>query len=64
MQIFNLIQQIKDEAEKLEPSRKEQLLDMIDSFEASVKHILDPKGNEPTEQELEDGREIDRLKDE
>lgn len=59
MEIYNLIQKIKDEADKLEPSRKEHLLDMIDSFYASVHHLLDPKGEEGDEDQARETKDLD-----
>lgn len=51
--MFKLIQQMKDEADKLEESRKLQLLDLIDSFQAAVATLLDPKMEEDDDSEPE-----------
>jgi len=52
--ILQLLTDIEIEAEKLEPSHRDALLDLIDTFSAAIKTLLDPKGNEPTGDEDKD----------
>lgn len=48
--ILQLITELEVEAEKLEPTRRNAMLDMIDSFESAIKTLLNPTVDELIEE--------------
>lgn len=64
MKIYDLIRQLKDEAESLDPSYRDELLDMIDSFHNRVYTLLDPHANEPTGDEDKEADEANERHEE